>query len=71
MLSKRHTEIMRMLTDEGTVTISELATRLGVSLETVRRDVRPLTENGAVLKIHGAVGLGGTGRGSSVSAAHA
>lgn len=59
MLSKRHTEIMRMLADEGTVTISELAARLGVSLETVRRDVRPLTENGAVLKIHGAVGLAG------------
>lgn len=59
MLSKRHNEIMRMLADEGTVTISELATRLGVSLETVRRDVRPLTENGAVLKIHGAVGLAG------------
>jgi DNA-binding transcriptional ArsR family regulator len=59
MLSKRHTEIMRMLTDEGTVTISELAARLGVSLETVRRDVRPLTENGSVLKIHGAVGLAG------------
>lgn len=59
MLSKRHTEIMRMLADEGTVTISELAMRLGVSLETVRRDVRPLTENGSVLKIHGAVGLAG------------
>ncbi|MDP2118673.1 MAG: DeoR/GlpR family DNA-binding transcription regulator [Hoeflea sp.] len=59
MLSKRHAEILRMLADEGTVTISELAARLGVSLETVRRDVRPLTENGSVLKIHGAVGLAG------------
>lgn len=59
MLSKRHSEIMRMLTDEGTVSISELAARLGVSLETVRRDVRPLTDNGSVLKIHGAVGLAG------------
>ena len=59
MLSKRHTEIMRILADEGTVTISGLANRLGVSLETVRRDVRPLTENGSVLKIHGAVGLAG------------
>jgi DeoR/GlpR family transcriptional regulator of sugar metabolism len=29
MLSKRHTEIMRMLTDEGTVTISELAAPAG------------------------------------------
>ncbi|MCY0096692.1 DeoR/GlpR family DNA-binding transcription regulator [Hoeflea ulvae] len=59
MLSKRHTEIMRILADEGTVTISGLAARLGVSLETVRRDVRPLTANGSVLKIHGAVGLAG------------
>lgn len=59
MLSKRHTEIMRILADEGTVTISKLAARLGVSLETVRRDVRPLTENGSVLKMHGAVGLAG------------
>ena len=59
MLSKRHTEIMRILADEGTVTISGLAARLGVSLETVRRDVRPLTENGSVLRIHGAVGLAG------------
>lgn len=59
LLSKRHTEIMRLLSDEGTVTIADLAARLGVSLETVRRDVRPLTENGTVLKIHGAVGLAG------------
>lgn len=50
---------MRILADEGTVTISALANRLGVSLETVRRDVRPLTDNGSVLKIHGAVGLAG------------
>jgi len=59
MLSKRHTEILRILNEEGTVTISSLANRLGVSLETVRRDVKPLTENGSVLKIHGAVGLAG------------
>jgi DeoR family glycerol-3-phosphate regulon repressor len=30
-----------------------------VSLETVRRDVRPLTENGTLVRIHGAVGLAG------------
>jgi DeoR family glycerol-3-phosphate regulon repressor len=30
-----------------------------VSLETVRRHVRPLTENGSVVRIHGAVGLAG------------
>ena len=59
MLSKRHAEILRILNEEGSVAVSALATRLGVSLETVRRDVKPLTENGTVLKIHGAVGLAG------------
>lgn len=55
--SKRHGEILRLLQDEGTVTIARLAERLGVSLETVRRDVRPLTDAGTVLKMHGAIGL--------------
>ena len=55
--SKRHGEILRVLQDEGTVTIASLAQRLGVSLETVRRDVKPLTRNGAVVKMHGAISL--------------
>lgn len=59
MLSKRHAEILRILNEEGSVTISALAARLAVSLETVRRDVKPLTENGTLLRIHGAVGLAG------------
>lgn len=55
--SKRHGEILRLLNEEGTITIASLAERLGVSLETVRRDVRPLADDGSVLKMHGAVGL--------------
>ncbi|WP_027166021.1 DeoR/GlpR family DNA-binding transcription regulator [Mesorhizobium sp. WSM3224] len=55
--SKRHGEILRLLTEEGTITIASLAERLGVSLETVRRDVKPLADDGSVLKMHGAVGL--------------
>ena len=55
--SKRHGEILRLLNEEGTITIASLAERLGVSLETVRRDVKPLTDDGSVLKMHGAVGL--------------
>lgn len=55
--SKRHGEILRLLRQEGTITIANLAGRLGVSLETVRRDVKPLTGNGVVVKMHGAVGL--------------
>lgn len=56
-VSKRHGEILRLLQEEGTISIAELAARLGVSLETVRRDVKPLTDVGQVLKMHGAVGL--------------
>lgn len=57
--SKRHGEILRLLKEEGTVTIADLAQRLDVSLETVRRDVKPLTEDGSVLKMHGAISLPG------------
>ncbi len=59
MLSKRHEKIMRLLEAEGSLAISDLARRLEVSLETVRRDLKPLTEGGAVVRIHGAVGLAG------------
>ncbi len=55
--SKRHGEIMRLLREEGTITIASLADRLDVSLETVRRDIKPLTDSGVVLKMHGAIGL--------------
>ncbi|MDX8528816.1 DeoR/GlpR family DNA-binding transcription regulator [Mesorhizobium sp. MSK_1335] len=59
--SKRHGEILRLLNEQGTITIASLAERLGVSLETVRRDVKPLADDGSVLKMHGAVGLASMG----------
>ena len=59
MLSRRHAEIVKLLDEEGTVAITELARRLGVSAETIRRDLRPLSESGTVLKLHGAVGMVG------------
>ncbi len=59
MLSRRHADILQILEAEGSVSIAALAERLGVSLETVRRDVRPLSEAGRVVRIHGAVGLAG------------
>ena len=55
--SKRHSEILRIVREEGTSTITGLATRLGVSLETIRRDVKPLSDQGELLKMHGAVSL--------------
>jgi DeoR family transcriptional regulator, glycerol-3-phosphate regulon repressor len=56
-LSKRHGRILEILGREGTVTIAELAGRLDVSAETVRRDVRPLADRGTLVRMHGAVGL--------------
>jgi DeoR family glycerol-3-phosphate regulon repressor len=55
--SKRHGAILQLLQEEGTITIARLAEKLGVSLETVRRDVKPLAKIGSVLKMHGAIGL--------------
>ncbi len=59
MLSKRQTEIGQLLDEQGTMTIAALADALGVSLETVRRDVKPLEATGLLLRSHGAVGLAG------------
>lgn len=55
--SRRHGDIIRLLQQDGTVSIADLARKLDVSLETVRRDIRPLTASGAVVKMHGAVAL--------------
>ncbi|PYB71907.1 DeoR/GlpR family DNA-binding transcription regulator [Rhizobium wuzhouense] len=55
--SKRHRDILRLVEREGTITITDLAAALGVSLETVRRDLKPLDRDGAVIKMHGAVSL--------------
>lgn len=56
-LSKRHYEILRILREHGTCTIIDLSQRLSVSLETIRRDVKPLARSGEILKMHGAVAL--------------
>lgn len=59
MVSKRHGEILKLLELQGSASIAALARQLGVSTETIRRDLRPLVETGAVVRIHGAVGLAG------------
>ena len=55
--SKRHRDILNLLQQNGTLSIAELAGRLGVSFETVRRDLRPLADNHAIVRMHGAVAL--------------
>jgi len=49
----RHEELRRLLADEGTAAVSELAERLGVSEMTVRRDLRELEGQGALARVHG------------------
>jgi DeoR family glycerol-3-phosphate regulon repressor len=53
----RHGDILRLIRDRGTLAVSELAGELGVSEETIRRDVRPLAQAGEVVKLHGAIAL--------------
>lgn len=61
MLNRRHAEILRILDAEGPVSNARLAVALGVSAETVRRDVRALADGGTVLRLHGGVGLASQG----------
>ena len=57
MLTKRQSEILDRARTLGTVRIGELATDMKVSLETIRRDIRPMVEDGKLVKMHGAVSL--------------
>ncbi|MCL4067811.1 DeoR/GlpR family DNA-binding transcription regulator [Pseudomonas sp. GX19020] len=58
--SPRHGQILAMLSDQGTVGINELAARLRVSAETIRRDVKSLAAQGEIVRMHGMVGLAST-----------
>ena len=51
---------MRVLEHDGSVALSVLARKLDVSLETIRRDIKPLADSGSLIKMHGAVGLAST-----------
>lgn len=53
--TKRQSNILRMVKLHGTCPIVELANDLGVSDETIRRDVRLLSDEGMVVKVHGAI----------------
>ncbi|USG63007.1 DeoR/GlpR family DNA-binding transcription regulator [Sneathiella marina] len=55
--TKRQMDIMRLLQIEKSCGVIELATKLGVSDETIRRDIKQMTQTGSVEKIHGGVML--------------
>jgi DeoR/GlpR family transcriptional regulator of sugar metabolism len=50
---ERRERIVRWLGSEGKVRASDLALRLGVSLDTVRRDLQELAAAGALRRVHG------------------
>lgn len=50
---ERRVEIMRVLGSDGKLRAAELATRLGVSLDTVRRDLAELEARGRLRRVHG------------------
>lgn len=54
---RRHDEIVKILRIDGMVRVSRLASRLGVSEMTIRRDLEALAFAGVVEKFHGGASL--------------
>ncbi|WP_404423300.1 DeoR/GlpR family DNA-binding transcription regulator [Nibricoccus sp. IMCC34717] len=51
----RHRALIRLLAEQGEVTLTEAANRFRISLPTVRRDFQALAEAGHVRRVHGAI----------------
>lgn len=57
----RHDQLLALIGERGYMNIDELAGLLDVSTQTVRRDIRKLSDQGLITRHHG-----GAGRASSV-----
>ncbi|WMS44600.1 DeoR/GlpR family DNA-binding transcription regulator [Acuticoccus sp. MNP-M23] len=57
--NQRYMAIMRALELAGSCSVMDLASRLAVSDETVRRDIKALEAQGQVIRVHGGVVLPG------------
>jgi DeoR family transcriptional regulator, glycerol-3-phosphate regulon repressor len=51
----RQITLLNVVKSQGSVTVDELATQLGVTLQTVRRDVQKMAEDGLLARFHGGV----------------
>ena len=59
--TERHESIAEALRSDGRVSVSDLALRLDVTAETVRRDLDALEQSGLLQRVHGgAVAAGRT-----------
>ncbi|MCX4782453.1 substrate-binding domain-containing protein [Streptomyces sp. NBC_01264] len=52
-VEERHKRALRLVREHGSVRIRDLATSLGISVETARRDVAALSDAGLVRRLHG------------------
>jgi len=50
---ERHTEVLRLLAEDGRVESASLAGRFGISAESVRKDLALLEERGLLRRVHG------------------
>ncbi|MGD0640130.1 MAG: DeoR/GlpR family DNA-binding transcription regulator [Roseiarcus sp.] len=55
MSLKRQADILQAVREHGSRSIVDLAARLSVSTETIRRNIQALVESGALLRFHGGV----------------
>ncbi|MCB5943469.1 DeoR/GlpR family DNA-binding transcription regulator [Acidocella sp. KAb 2-4] len=55
MSLKRQSDILQVVRESGSASITDLAARLGVSTETIRRNLKPLIAQGSVLRFHGGI----------------
>lgn len=53
MKKNRHQAILRLVDEHEVVQVSELAEWLNVSLETIRRDLSEMQDQGLILRRHG------------------
>jgi DeoR family glycerol-3-phosphate regulon repressor len=51
----RQSGVLELVRERGTLTVEELAERFGVTLQTVRRDVKLLSDAGLLARFHGGV----------------
>jgi DeoR/GlpR family transcriptional regulator of sugar metabolism len=55
----RRTEILRLIKRSGQVAVTEMSTHFEVSLDTIRRDLDAMSEQGLINRIHGGAVLAG------------
>ncbi|MDR7008676.1 DeoR/GlpR family DNA-binding transcription regulator [Paraburkholderia strydomiana] len=55
--TQRQSEILQLVREQRTCTITGLAARFEVSDETIRRNIKPLIAQGLLLKVHGGIML--------------